>query len=296
MKLMKSVQLVLPNGTITNVNATSHPDLLFALRGGNCNFGVVTRFDLGAYPQALVWGGSRLGLPVDIAEREAALGVKAHLSGWSLGTLGMSVANLVKRVLVAFGLGARTTDLIQAFAALANTEDPDDSIQAFLFLSWVPYLKTYLFGTTYLYSEPVAEPAALKNLRTFTSFQDTGRLGSQREFAKEVNEMNQFERRLVCHPVYMVILIYTRLTSSATYRNQWFTSTFKVDADFISKIWDTIIQEADLFRLERPTTLISSNIQLLSKKQIAHDHKNGGNAFGLNPDDGPLICKPFHSL
>jgi hypothetical protein len=40
------------------VNQHSYPDLYFALRGGANNFGIVTRFDLYAYPQDLVWGGS----------------------------------------------------------------------------------------------------------------------------------------------------------------------------------------------------------------------------------------------
>jgi hypothetical protein len=42
------------------VNQNSYPDLYFALRGGGNNFGIVTRFDLYAYPQGLMWGGSLL--------------------------------------------------------------------------------------------------------------------------------------------------------------------------------------------------------------------------------------------
>ncbi|KAK0642631.1 putative FAD-linked oxidoreductase [Lasiodiplodia hormozganensis] len=39
-------EVVLANGTIVNANATSHPDLFWALKGGNNNFGVVTHYDL----------------------------------------------------------------------------------------------------------------------------------------------------------------------------------------------------------------------------------------------------------
>lgn len=39
-------EVVLADGSIANANATSHPDLFKALKGGNNNFGVVTAFTL----------------------------------------------------------------------------------------------------------------------------------------------------------------------------------------------------------------------------------------------------------
>ncbi|KAG2066002.1 FAD dependent oxidoreductase [Suillus decipiens] len=49
-------ELVLPNGTVTNVDSTNS-DLFFALRGGFNNFGIVTRVTVKTYPQGQVWGG-----------------------------------------------------------------------------------------------------------------------------------------------------------------------------------------------------------------------------------------------
>lgn len=40
-----------------NANATSRPDLFTALKGGQSNFGIVTRFDLKAFPNVRIWGG-----------------------------------------------------------------------------------------------------------------------------------------------------------------------------------------------------------------------------------------------
>jgi hypothetical protein len=40
-----------------NANATSHSDLFAALKGGQNNFGIVTRFDLKAFPAGPIWGG-----------------------------------------------------------------------------------------------------------------------------------------------------------------------------------------------------------------------------------------------
>ncbi|KAI9437990.1 FAD dependent oxidoreductase [Lactarius indigo] len=54
---MEKYELVLPNGTITNVTQ-SNKDLWFALRGGGNNFGIVTKFTHKTVPQGQVWGGT----------------------------------------------------------------------------------------------------------------------------------------------------------------------------------------------------------------------------------------------
>ncbi|KAH8704342.1 hypothetical protein GQ44DRAFT_664182 [Phaeosphaeriaceae sp. PMI808] len=51
-------QLVTASGAILHVNTTSYPDLYKALRGGGPNFGIVTRFDLDAFPQGDIFSGS----------------------------------------------------------------------------------------------------------------------------------------------------------------------------------------------------------------------------------------------
>ncbi|UKZ60585.1 uncharacterized protein TrAtP1_001860 [Trichoderma atroviride] len=44
-------EVVLANGTLATVSATSHPDLYRALKGGGNNFGVVTRYELATFAQ-----------------------------------------------------------------------------------------------------------------------------------------------------------------------------------------------------------------------------------------------------
>lgn len=51
-------EIVLASGEIVNANADENRDLWLALRGGNNNFGVVTRFDFRTFPQGSFWGGS----------------------------------------------------------------------------------------------------------------------------------------------------------------------------------------------------------------------------------------------
>ncbi|KAI9437989.1 FAD-binding domain-containing protein [Lactarius indigo] len=54
---MARYELVLPNGTITDVTQ-NNKDLWFALRGGGNNFGIVTKFTYKTVPQGQVWGGT----------------------------------------------------------------------------------------------------------------------------------------------------------------------------------------------------------------------------------------------
>jgi FAD/FMN-containing dehydrogenase len=53
-------EVVLSNGDIVDANAKSRPDLWAALKGGSGNFGIVTRFDMYAFPAHDLWGGIRV--------------------------------------------------------------------------------------------------------------------------------------------------------------------------------------------------------------------------------------------
>ncbi|KAI9829123.1 MAG: hypothetical protein M1832_000146 [Thelocarpon impressellum] len=55
---VKNFELVLGSGEIIDVNAQTHPDLFRCLKGGSGNFGIVTRFDLFAFEQGDIWGGT----------------------------------------------------------------------------------------------------------------------------------------------------------------------------------------------------------------------------------------------
>ncbi|KAJ3555483.1 hypothetical protein NPX13_g10345 [Xylaria arbuscula] len=74
---VQNMQVVLANGTTINANATSNPRLFRALKGGQNNFGIVTRFDIKTYPQPGFWGGAiQYPESSDVAQLSAFRGFK----------------------------------------------------------------------------------------------------------------------------------------------------------------------------------------------------------------------------
>ncbi|KAF2002388.1 putative oxidoreductase [Amniculicola lignicola CBS 123094] len=53
-----SYEVVLANGTIVTASSNSHPTLFRALKGGNNNFGIITRVNSKLYHQSSFWGGA----------------------------------------------------------------------------------------------------------------------------------------------------------------------------------------------------------------------------------------------
>jgi hypothetical protein len=58
------VEIVLANGKVVHVNESQNADLFWGIRGGGCNFGVVTEFTYQAYPHDYpVYSGMLVFLP-----------------------------------------------------------------------------------------------------------------------------------------------------------------------------------------------------------------------------------------
>ncbi|KAH6704289.1 FAD binding domain protein [Leptodontidium sp. MPI-SDFR-AT-0119] len=70
-------EIVLASGTLTNVNATSSPDLFRSLKGGGNNFGIVTRFNLATFPQGQILGGN---IAQDISRRDEVFRAFANIA------------------------------------------------------------------------------------------------------------------------------------------------------------------------------------------------------------------------
>lgn len=75
---VQNFQVVLANGHLVNVNATHHPDLFRALKGGTNNFGLVTRIDLATIPYTQILGG---GVTNNITYLPAVFEAFANIAG-----------------------------------------------------------------------------------------------------------------------------------------------------------------------------------------------------------------------
>ncbi|TFK57343.1 FAD-binding domain-containing protein [Heliocybe sulcata] len=67
-------ELVTPTGAVLEVTELSHPDLMYALKGGFNNFGIVTRITLQTFPQGQVWGGMITYLGTSMPAVSSAIG------------------------------------------------------------------------------------------------------------------------------------------------------------------------------------------------------------------------------
>lgn len=85
-------EVVLADGSVVNANASSHPDLWKALKGGGGNLGIVTRFDLETFPSKPLFHDVRfisgnyskvvVDSVVDFSSHRKSEGANALVSFW----------------------------------------------------------------------------------------------------------------------------------------------------------------------------------------------------------------------
>lgn len=186
-----SYQVVLPDGTISNVSYSSHPDIYYALRGGGSSFGIVTRFQLETQPEPPMWGAMSFNVPNDISEREERLGIQQK-SGWTLTSVAIAASDYIQRLYFWFGFGLNTTHLINTMVTLHTTKDLGILPQSYASLSWVPALKTYVAGTLYYCptDHPDQSPPVLDSTKDLPMLWSAHRADTLVGFVKEQGRYN----------------------------------------------------------------------------------------------------------
>jgi hypothetical protein len=71
-------------------------------------------------------------------------------------------------------------------------------------------------------------------------------------------------------------------------RNSWTALTFKLDLDFLSKLWEIFISEAETVS-HVPNVVPGMTLQPLNREEISLFNKNGGNCLGIEENDWPLV-------
>lgn len=126
-------QVVLANGSISDINYISHPDLYWALRGGGAGFGIVTRFDLEIHPLTSVWGDLTASFVGDLTSRAAALSsfrTASDVGSW----IRFTIVPILTRIGCVFGF---CTTIDEHATHLWNTleatkDDPETQVYGYL--------------------------------------------------------------------------------------------------------------------------------------------------------------------
>ncbi|KAH8669174.1 hypothetical protein BX600DRAFT_480934 [Xylariales sp. PMI_506] len=251
----------------TSANQSSHRDLYFALRGGHGNFGIVTRFDVKAYQHDSVWGGYALHILGDISSRKAALGLpESEPFRWDLASATDTAVRWVTGAAEKLKHTTNTHDIIDAFTNMANAESLDPGAHTFISLSWPYYLRAFIAGTYYVYDQPVANPTVLANFTKLPSMYSKIGVSPMSKIVKHISDLTPWGER-----------------------HYWRTATFKLNRELISTFWDIFIFETETSKACLTSAMMSSNVQMLTRDQIALALEIGGNAFGLDVEDGPLM-------
>src|SRR5438105_5011320 len=110
-----AVELVTAEGDVLSVDAASHPDLFWALRGGGGNFGVATKLTYGLHPVSMVVGGL-IAHPIDAAPdllrfyRDAVADAIDDLTVWAGLVHAPDGSGAKLAVLVVFHTGAEEAE------------------------------------------------------------------------------------------------------------------------------------------------------------------------------------------
>ncbi|KAK2749729.1 hypothetical protein FQN55_002965 [Onygenales sp. PD_40] len=221
---VNNYEVVVADGRILQVNPQSHPDLYWALRGGGNNFGIVTKFDLAAYPAAgSLWAGSRIYLADDNNK-------KAILN---------AVAN---------------------FADESHT-DP----KAALICNFAYNQGMFVAAVNLEYAEPVENPTILKPFGEIPQLMDTMGIKTLPEVVLEFKESNP-----------------------NGLRQSYWTLTFNLDIEMMTYVVDSYMAGVD--PIKNVAGIVPAlTLQIFTSDMMEKMSKNGGNALGLSPSDGPLL-------
>jgi hypothetical protein len=190
---------VLANGSVTNVNFESHPDLYWALRGGGNNFGIVTYFDLECHEQTEVWGGNNFYLLSDVQSRRKALGI-THQFEWSLLGVTQSIGALATKLGCLLGYGVPVATYFEATESVAaESRGADPYSQLYMSVGYAAQWDAIL-GTSFMTNSnpnPVANPPVFQNVLDFKPVMSTNRIANISTLAKEINTWDPVGKRLV---------------------------------------------------------------------------------------------------
>lgn len=264
---VRNFEVVLANGSLTNINQVSSPDLYWALRGGGNNFGVVTNFDLDIYPQGPVWGGQNLWLldPTSLSSQYSRLNITTPPFNFSLSSMKNTILSSITKIICKLGYFLTSQEAHRAFRNVVLAEQNDVYAQMWMSYTYVWQIDQFLFGAALVYSRPEEWPPIFEGYKKLKSLYNTAKIQNFTSVFKEVADMNQIG-----------------------YRQMWAPIAIKMDEEFLEKIFDMYLIEVQAVKHIKDV-IPAIVVQPINKDEIAIFKENGGNCLGIEDVDGPLI-------
>jgi hypothetical protein len=166
-------EVILANGSITNVNPTSHADLFWALRGGGNQFGIVTNFDVDAFEQGPVWGGFPFYFFSDTRARAKTLGATDSFSLTSRLPMHLFGRGLEK-LLCAVGRCTTLQKYFEAIVAMGEKSDAeeDEYYGFYASMAYNPSIDNFAGCAHLTHSKPESNPAVFKEFIELKAIQN----------------------------------------------------------------------------------------------------------------------------
>ncbi|CAA9961890.1 GlcD FAD-FMN-containing dehydrogenase [Pyrenophora teres f. maculata] len=133
------------------------------------------------------------------------------------------------------------------------------------------YMAAILHGTSKLlmselmYTDPILDPPILEEYHNISTISAAPQINTLAYFTQELQERNP-----------------------TGYRDTFWTASCRLDRDMVKFIRDVAFEEFDKLR-DVANILPASIFQVITVPQLEHMQKNGGNALGLSPSDGPIL-------
>ena len=183
-------EVILANGSISQISQATAPDLYWALRGGGNNFGIVTHFDLATYPLTQAWGGYNFYLLSDISSRLSSLSLPPSPFTFTTSSLIHQFGKLVNWGACKLGYCTTITDWLNAFLSILEKEQYDIDGQVIAGIAYSSDLDIYLACANPIHSKPVPNPPFFSAFKKLPHVYSTNRVANYSTFHKELHDWN----------------------------------------------------------------------------------------------------------
>jgi hypothetical protein len=183
-------EVILANGSISQISQATAPDLYWALRGGGNNFGIVTHFDLATYPLTQAWGGYNFYLLSDISSRLSSLSLPLTPFTFTTSSLIHQFGKFANWGACKLGYCTTITDWLNAYLSILEKEQYDIDAQVIAGIAYSSDLDIYLAWANPIHSIPVPNPSFFSAFKKLPHVYSTNRIANYSTFHKELHDWN----------------------------------------------------------------------------------------------------------